>query len=94
MRRVEDGTLPPEESASTGTAGAGLIRLDCIGMRCPQPVLRLAVEAAEAPAGTFVEILGDCPTFEHDVRVFCERRKKSLLAVRRDGARTFIRIRC
>jgi tRNA 2-thiouridine synthesizing protein A len=55
-------------------------------------VLRLAVEGAEAPAGTIIEIVGDCPTFEKDVRMFCERRKKTLLAVRTDGTRTLIRI--
>ena len=35
------------------------MRIDCTGMRCPQPVLKLAVETAETPAGTVVEIVGD-----------------------------------
>jgi tRNA 2-thiouridine synthesizing protein A len=68
------------------------VRLDCSGMRCPQPVLRLAAETAETPAGTIVDIVGDCPTFEKDVRVFCERRRKTILAVRSDGATKCIRI--
>jgi tRNA 2-thiouridine synthesizing protein A len=55
-------------------------------------VLRLAVETAETPAGTIVEIVADCPTFENDVRVFCARRKKTVLAIRNDGAKTFISI--
>jgi tRNA 2-thiouridine synthesizing protein A len=62
-------------------------------MRCPQPVLRLAVESAHLPAGTVVEIVGDCPTLEEDVRTFCERRKKTLLAVRPSGAAMAIRLR-
>jgi tRNA 2-thiouridine synthesizing protein A len=61
-------------------------------MRCPQPVLKLAVETAETPAGTVVEIIGDCPTFEKDIRTFCERRKKTLLSVQAEGARITIRI--
>ena len=68
------------------------MRIDCRGMRCPQPVLRLAVETAETPAGTIVEIVGDCPTFEKDVRVFCKRRNKTVLAIRSDAAKTVIRI--
>ncbi len=68
------------------------MRIDCSGMRCPQPVLRLAVETAETPAGTIVEIVGDCSTFENDVRVFCARRKKTVLAIRSEGGKTFIRI--
>ncbi len=71
---------------------ANVTRIDCIGMRCPQPVLKLAVETAETKAGTVVEVIGDCPTFEKDIRSFCERRKKSLLSVRGDGMRTVIQI--
>ena len=94
MRRTEDGALSSKESVSPGfaTPTTDVFRMDCSGMRCPQPVLRLAAETAEAPAGTIVEIVGDCPTFEKDVRVFCERRKKTLLAIRSDGAKTSIRI--
>ena len=69
-----------------------LMRIDCSGMRCPQPVLKLAVETAETPAGTVVEIIGDCPTFEKDIRTFCDRRKKTLLSVRGDGVRMVIQI--
>ncbi len=68
------------------------LRLDCTGMPCPQPVLKLAVETAQTPAGTVVEIVGDCPTFEKDVRTFCDRRKKTLLSVREDGERKIIAI--
>jgi tRNA 2-thiouridine synthesizing protein A len=73
-------------------AGFNLMKIDCAGMRCPQPVLKLAVETAETPAGTVVEIAGDCPTFEKDIRTFCERRKKTLLSVRADGVKTVIQI--
>jgi tRNA 2-thiouridine synthesizing protein A len=67
-------------------------KIDCSGMRCPQPVLKLAVETAETPVGTVVEITGDCPTFEKDVRTYCERRRKTLLAVRADGTKAVVLI--
>jgi tRNA 2-thiouridine synthesizing protein A len=73
-------------------AAPTLLTIDCAGMRCPQPVLKLAVETAETPAGTVVEIIGDCPTFEKDIRTFCERRKKTLLSVSAEGARITIQI--
>jgi tRNA 2-thiouridine synthesizing protein A len=79
----------PEESA---VVGLEIMRIDCTGMRCPQPVLKLAVETAETPAGTVVEIVGDCPTFEKDIRTFCDRRKKTLLSVRGDGVKMVIQI--
>jgi tRNA 2-thiouridine synthesizing protein A len=71
-----------------------LLVLDCLGMRCPQPVLRLAVESAQTPPGTVVEIRGDCPSFEKDVRTFCERRQRAILSVRAEAGRTVIRLRC
>jgi tRNA 2-thiouridine synthesizing protein A len=69
-----------------------VMRIDASGLRCPQPVLKLAVETAETRPGTVVEITGDCPTFEKDVRTFCERRRKTVLSVRGDGAKTMIQI--
>jgi tRNA 2-thiouridine synthesizing protein A len=56
-------------------------RIDAVGMRCPHPVLILGNETTRTPAGTVVEIVGDCPTFEKDVRQFCERRGRTVLAV-------------
>jgi tRNA 2-thiouridine synthesizing protein A len=56
-------------------------RIDAVGMRCPHPVLILGNETVRTPTGTVVEIVGDCPTFEKDVRQFCERRGRTVLAV-------------
>jgi len=46
------------------------IRVVTLGMRCPQPVLMLAHSARGKPVGTLVEVSGDCPTFEKDVRIW------------------------
>lgn len=93
MRRTDGGgRSAPEPASLVAAAGPAFLRIDCSGMRCPQPVLRLGAETSAIPAGTVVEIVGDCPTFEKDVRVFCERRKKTLLAIRTEGTTTTIRI--
>ena len=61
--------------------------LDMLGMKCPQPVLKIAAKMPEMKAGDILEVFGDCPTFEEDVRKWCERMKKTLLAVTvEDGA--------
>jgi tRNA 2-thiouridine synthesizing protein A len=57
------------------------IRVTTLGMRCPQPVLMLAHHVRGKPAGTLVEITGDCPTFEKDVRSWAEREGRTVLAV-------------
>lgn len=55
--------------------------LDTVGMQCPQPVLKLAVRAAEMHAGDTLEIVGDCPTFERDIREWCRRLGKAMLSI-------------
>ena len=40
--------------------------LDTLGMKCPQPVLKIAVRAPDMKPGDILEVLGDCPTFEKD----------------------------
>ena len=59
--------------------------LETLGMKCPQPVLKIAVKAPEMKPGDILEILGDCPTFEKDVRIWCERLRKVVLSVKDDG---------
>jgi tRNA 2-thiouridine synthesizing protein A len=60
--------------------------LDTLGQKCPQPVLKLAVKAPDMKEGDILEVLGDCPTFERDVRTWCERLNKSILSIKDEGA--------
>jgi tRNA 2-thiouridine synthesizing protein A len=60
--------------------------LDTLGLKCPQPVLKIAVKAADMKAGDIIEVLGDCPTFERDIRVWCERLGKILLSTTDEGS--------
>lgn len=59
--------------------------LDMLGMKCPQPVLKIAVKAPDMAPGDILEVLGDCPTFERDVRVWCERLGKIFLSIKDEG---------
>jgi tRNA 2-thiouridine synthesizing protein A len=59
--------------------------LDTLGMKCPQPVLKIAVKSPDMKPGDILEILGDCPTFERDVRTWCKRLEKVVLSVEDDG---------
>jgi tRNA 2-thiouridine synthesizing protein A len=60
--------------------------LDTVGLRCPQPVIKVAIKASVMKAGDILEVVGDCPTFEKDVRLWCERLKKILLSVKEEGS--------
>ncbi len=69
------------------------IRIDTTGMRCPQPVLMLAHQTARTPPGTIVEVAGDCPTFEKDIRAWCERQRKTVLAVMGTPPKLVVQVR-
>jgi tRNA 2-thiouridine synthesizing protein A len=55
------------------------------GMKCPQPVLKIAVKAPDMNPGDILEVIGDCPTFERDVRVWCQRLQKTFLSIQDEG---------
>jgi tRNA 2-thiouridine synthesizing protein A len=59
--------------------------LDTLGMRCPLPVVKIAVKATDMKPGDILEILGDCPTFEKDVLTWCKRLERDVLSVEDEG---------
>ena len=67
--------------------------LDCIGLKCPQPSLKVTIVAAKMNAGDILEVVADCSTFEKDIRAWCTRAKKTLLWVRDEGAHKRVQIK-
>jgi tRNA 2-thiouridine synthesizing protein A len=59
--------------------------IDAVGLRCPQPILKLTIAMPDIKPGDIVELRADCDTFEQDVRSWCGRMNKSLLAVTTSG---------
>jgi tRNA 2-thiouridine synthesizing protein A len=59
--------------------------IDAVGLKCPQPVLKITAKAPDLKAGDVLEVIADCASFEKDVKMWCERMKKTLLWVRDEG---------
>jgi len=59
--------------------------LDVTGMRCPQPILQITMMMPQMGAGDVLEVTADCASFEDDVRAWCERLNKTLLAITKNG---------
>jgi TusA-related sulfurtransferase len=59
--------------------------LDTLGMKCPGPILEIALKASEMKKGDVLEVVGDAPTFENHVRKWCERVGKVFLSVKSEG---------
>jgi tRNA 2-thiouridine synthesizing protein A len=68
--------------------------LDATSLKCPQPLLKMALLSADMTDGDILVVTADCPTFEADVRAWCTRLKKTLLVVKCEGGyRKSIQIR-
>ena len=53
--------------------------LDARGLQCPQPRLKMSIEAISMKGGDILECVADCATFESDVKEWCRNSKKALL---------------
>ena len=53
--------------------------LDCLGMRCPLPVIMLARRIGEVPVGGVVRVLADDPAARNDVPAWCRMRGQEYL---------------
>ena len=54
--------------------------MDLKGLKCPQPVLKIAIKASSIPAGTSVEVLADCSTFPEDIKKWCQDSGRVLIS--------------
>jgi len=66
--------------------------LDTVGMEGHRSAYLLDLAAPGMKSGDIIEVLGDCCTFENELRLWCKRSKKTLLSVEPDWLTTKIRI--
>ncbi len=59
--------------------------LDALGLKCPQPILKIAIKAKEMQPGDLLEVLADCPSFPVDIKAWCARTGKTLLYCADEG---------
>jgi tRNA 2-thiouridine synthesizing protein A len=65
------------------------ISMNLKGIRCPQPILKITAKSVDMAPGDVLEAEADCPTFEQDIRTWCERLGKPLLLMVKDEAGVF-----
>ena len=61
--------------------------LDTLGMKCPQPVLKVAVKAKELQPGDMLEVVADCESFPKDIEAWCQKTGKTLLFCNTEGSK-------
>ena len=53
--------------------------LDALGLKCPQPVLKVAMLARQLQPGDMLDIVADCESFPEDIAKWCKTTGKTLL---------------
>ncbi|WP_148575044.1 sulfurtransferase TusA family protein [Nocardioides caldifontis] len=68
------------------------LELDCRGMRCPLPVIKLANRIDEVPVGAVVAVTADDPAARPDIAAWCRMRGQEHLGetAAEDGVPTFL----
>jgi tRNA 2-thiouridine synthesizing protein A len=59
--------------------------LDCLGQRCPLPVIALARRLVELPLGATLRVLADDPAAAVDIPAWCRMRGQEYLGPAGDG---------
>jgi len=66
---------------------------DFSGLRCPLPVLKLTSLYPQLKQGEIIEVVGDCPTFEKDIKAWCAKLGKTILNIEKSGNKIKVTIR-
>jgi tRNA 2-thiouridine synthesizing protein A len=66
--------------------------LDCLGKKCPRPIIEIAKMARKVPPGSVLKVQADDLAFESDVRAWVERANAEILGLENDGDTISVRI--
>ncbi len=59
--------------------------LDCKGLMCPMPIVKLAKKMKEMKVGQVLELVVDDPGSKEDVPAWCSRTGNELLEMKQEG---------
>ena len=62
-----------------------MITLDCLGQRCPLPVIKLAKALPGVAVGEVVRVLADDPAAANDIPAWCRMKGQEFIATDGDS---------
>jgi peroxiredoxin family protein/TusA-related sulfurtransferase/rhodanese-related sulfurtransferase len=84
---METPAAPAPQASAPAPAAA--IRLDCSGMQCPGPIMKVYETMQTMSSGQTLEVSASDPGFVKDIAAWCRRTGNTLSSTgRRDGAYT------
>jgi cysteine desulfurase len=70
----------PRAGGRDPQGGGNVITLDCLGQRCPLPVIALARALPRVPVGEVVRVLADDPAAANDIPAWCRMKGQELIS--------------
>lgn len=67
--------------------------LNCVGMKCPRPIIEIAKAARRSQPGSILSVLADDLAFESDVKAWVDNTKAILLNLEKEGDLVRVQIR-
>ncbi len=92
-----DGVVPSVQTqySDSGMIDSGMMktnhvptlamRLDCSGMQCPGPIMKVFETMKEMPHGSIMEVSASDPGFSRDIGAWCRRTGNELMACEHRG---------
>jgi tRNA 2-thiouridine synthesizing protein A len=68
-------------------------KLNCIGLFCPEPVIKTREELDKMKVNETLEVIADDPAAESDIKSLVKQLKHEILSVTKDGDTTRILIK-
>jgi tRNA 2-thiouridine synthesizing protein A len=56
------------------------VKLDTLGLRCPEPVMLIRIEIRKLQVGDLLEVIADDPATTRDVPAFCRFMEHQLVS--------------
>ena len=56
------------------------VKLDTLGLRCPEPVMLIRIEMRKLQVGAVLEVIADDPATTRDVPAFCRFMEHELVS--------------
>jgi TusA-related sulfurtransferase len=68
------------------------VELDCRGLKCPLPIIRLADNIGDIPVGQAMAVVADDPAARPDIAAWCRMRRQEYVGedLAQDGVPRFV----
>ncbi len=69
------------------------MELDCLGKKCPRPIIDIAKAARRLPPGSILNIHADDLAFESDVKAWAENADATILSLEKNQDKVSVQLR-